>query len=75
MIGTPKEDNKMTTLAERFKVPPAPKQRKPYGKGARTSPTKWKAVDRVEFARRRIAKARAYSRYLKSKQPAEVETT
>jgi hypothetical protein len=41
----------------------------PYGDGARSGkPTHWKMVDRVDFTRRKIAKSRAYSRYLKSKE-------
>jgi hypothetical protein len=40
----------------------------PFGEGSRTGKAKqWKMVDRVEFARRKVAKARAYSRYIKAK--------
>lgn len=40
---------------------------KPVGVGSRTgNPKKWKAIKKVEFSRRKSAKARAYSRYLKS---------
>lgn len=39
----------------------------PYGKGARSGkPGRWKMINRVDFAKRRVAKARAYSRYQKS---------
>jgi hypothetical protein len=42
---------------------------KPVGKGARSGkPKRWEMTDRVEFARRKVAKARAYGRYLKSKE-------
>ena|SRR3990167_4627283 len=39
----------------------------PYGKGSRSGrPTQWKAIHKVAFARRKVAKARARSRYQKS---------
>jgi hypothetical protein len=45
---------------------------KPFGAGARSGkPENWKMTDRVEFSRRKVAKARAYSRYLKSKKESE----
>lgn len=39
---------------------------RPVGPGARSNPRRWKMVDRVEFARRKIAKARALARYQKA---------
>lgn len=40
---------------------------KPIGRGARSGkPRTWKITKRVEFARRKVAKARAYARYMKS---------
>ena len=39
----------------------------PYGEGSRSGkPRAWKPVDRVEFAKRKTAKARALARYQKS---------
>jgi len=39
----------------------------PFGKGSRSgNPTQWEPKNRVEFAKRKVAKARAYKRYLKS---------
>ena len=38
---------------------------RPYGKGARTNPTRWKLTQKTAFAKRRIAKARAYDRLVK----------
>jgi len=35
----------------------------PYGKGSRSgNPTRWRIRNRVEFARRKVAKARAFKR-------------
>lgn len=42
---------------------------RPIGTGSRSGhPRRWTAVDRVDFAKRKAAKARAYARYLKSKE-------
>lgn len=44
----------------------------PYGKGSRSgSPSKWKLKKRVNFSKRKAAKARAWKRFQKSTAPAE----
>jgi len=39
----------------------------PYGKGSRSgNPTQWKLKNKIKFAKRKVAKARALKRYLKA---------